>query len=193
MNEILEEKIREIKKNEIDKEVILQFLCAYYDDYINGWAENDYIYSDEDEEEEFPEELTMPLDERISGVFEAITWLTEQGYDLNEGEDDCPLMMTVGYADAPMTQFLIQHGADPTKWPFMEETPEKMRSNYYLDDIDIAYFDEHWPRTERYVQALLQTAKVLTVDGKLGGYGGLCLLIDEEKREITLGSPKWKY
>lgn len=136
-------------------------MCAYYDEYIDGCLDNDYFC---DDEEDFPEELTKPLAERTSGVYEAITWLVENGYDFDEGESDCPLMMSVGYADAPMTQFLIQHGANLTKCPFIDERVEITQSNYYLDDIEYAYYDRRWQRTERYIQALLQTKKVLNID-----------------------------
>ncbi len=187
MQELLKEKIDNIKKNPCEYEVVYEFLCVYYDDFI--WK----VGNSGEEKTDYPVELTLELEDRVSGVYEAMVWLVEQGFDLNEGDCFNPLMMAVGSADAPMTRFLILNGADANYWPEMEETPEQFRSNYYLEDIDIAYFNEDPPADKVYVDALLKTTRVLLEDGKTGSFGGLCLLADAEKREISLGSPQYKY
>lgn len=119
MNEIIKNSIDKIRKKELTSEVVYSFLCAYYDDYIEGL--------DESEEAPYPEELTLPLEARESGVYE------------------------------------------------------------------VAYMDMHWPRSERYVNALLQTTRVLLQEGNTGSFFGLCLAADAEKREISLSGPNYLY
>lgn len=185
MNGILKSSIDKIRKKELTSEVVYSFLCSYYDEYIEGL--------DESEDAPYPEELVLPLETRESGVYEAMSWLVDQKYNLDEGECFNPLMMAVSHADAPMTEFLIRNGANANYWPDMDEEPEYMRDNYYLEDIDIAYMDMHWPRSERYVNALLQTARVLLQEGNTGSFFGLCLAADAEKREISLSGPNYLY
>lgn len=52
------------------------------------------------------------------------------------------LMLAVGHADEAMTAFLLANGANPHTWPNMDELPEELRINYYLEDIDVHYMDE---------------------------------------------------
>lgn len=183
MDEKLQTCINKIKAGKIEKEVVHTFLRTYYDCIEDMNPAEDAPY---------PEKLTKPLRERKFGIYEAMSWLAQEKYNMNEG-DDTPLMETVGYADAPMTEFLIQNGANANYWPDMDEIPGIPRSNYYLEDIDIAYFEESWPLSERYINALLETAKVLLSQGNTGSFWGLCLSADAEKREITIGPPKYRY
>ena len=93
-----------------------------------------------------------------------------------------------------MTSFLIRNGADANKWPDMEELPGIPTENYYLVDIDIQYLNECWPRTERYIKALLETARVLLEEGETGSFNGLShFTADAEKRLITIGEYKREY
>lgn len=104
-----------------------------------------------------------------------------------------PLMMAVGWSDAPMTKYLIEHGADANYWPGMDEEPEFMRDNYYLEDIDVAFLHGEYNHDKSNVDALLQTAIVLMRDGKTGGFSGFCLVADPEKREVSVEPAKYKY
>ena len=182
---ILKEKLDSINNNKNLKTPVYSFLCTYYDEYIDEM--------DPSENAPFPEELTKPIEDRESGIAEAMKLLVENHYNLDEGDCFNPLMMAVGHADAPMTEFLIANGADAHYWPDMDEPIEKYSGNYYLEDIDIAYFNERWPIDDRYINALLQTAKVLLRDGHTDSFFGLCLNADAEKREITLSAVEWKY
>lgn len=137
MTVILEERMEEIRNVKIAEYQVLRLLEAYYDTYI----EDICAVRDPDG---YPVELTLPLEDRESGMLEAMDELTHTGYDLDEGDFYNPLMISVGYADAPMTRYLLEHGADPCYWTGIEEEPLFMRRNYYYDDIDIAYFDERW-------------------------------------------------
>ncbi len=183
---IIQNCINKIKTGEIRKEAaVIELLDAYYRNCIDT-TENDDSY---------PEELTIPLEERGFGIYEALLWLANKQYDFNvEYEGESALMIAVGYADAPMTSFLIQNGADANKWPDMDELPGIPKNNYYLEDIDIQYLNETWPRTETYIKALLETAKVLLKEGGTGSFRGVShFTADEEKHLITLGEYKCEY
>ena len=131
--------INQIKVGEIRKEAAVVKLLDTYYRYVDS-LEADDSYS---------EEFTIPLEERKHGIYEALSWLVNEHYDFNaEYECESALALSVGYADAPMTSFLIQNGADANKWPYMGEIPGIPENNYYLEDIDIQYLNETWPRTE---------------------------------------------
>ncbi len=187
MNEILEREINAIKRGERDQEVIVHFLEEYYEHYIQSTLPGGLSYEVEDCP--YPEELSLPLEKRKSGICDAVNWLIEAGYDPNEGACFNPLMMAVWYEDAFMTEFLISNGADAHRWPDMLES----EPNIYIDHLDIAYFDKAWPLDDRFMQALLETAKVLLRDGKVGSFSGMCLKADAENRTITFSPPRFLY
>ena len=142
------------------------FLFAYY------WDITDC--------EEYPVELTLPLNQR-AGLLEQLEKYVVDIEDINQGNGFNPLMTAVENGDAPMTKYLIEHGASVFYWPEMESG----ETNYYLDDLDINYMHQSWSG-KRFVDALLETAKVLvTVGGYSEDYHGLCLSIDIRKREIS--------
>ncbi len=59
-----------------------------------------------------------------------------------------------------MTEFLIWNGANANYWPDMDEEPEYMRDNYYLEDIDIAYINMYCvPLTLEMRQAVFLFAR----------------------------------
>lgn len=187
MNEMLEKELNTIKRGERHQEVFLHFLEFYYDIYIQSTLPGGLSY--EVEECSYPEELTLPLEKRASGISNAVKWLIANGYDPNEGDCFNPLMMAVWYEDAFMTEFLIANGADAHRWPDMLES----EPNIYIDHLDIAYFHKAWPLDDRFMHALLETAKVLLRDGKVGSFFGTCLEADAEKRTITFLPPKFRY
>ena len=102
-------------------------------------------------------------------------------------------MVAVGHADSFMVEFLISKGADVTRWGDMEDDIENAAAsgipckNYYLEDIDLSLFNSE---DEALSRALLETVKVLMGTGLLGDYTGLCLTIDSEAREITVGEKR---
>lgn len=89
------------------------YLRSYYQSHIYHW--DVYINMDIDDipEEPFPEELTQALEIRRSEVLKHLNWFFENGADPNCGNNEYPLMRAVGNLDAPMTEYLIQHGANP--------------------------------------------------------------------------------
>ncbi|MBP5424274.1 MAG: hypothetical protein J6Y78_17720 [Paludibacteraceae bacterium] len=177
--------IPRIKAGEINKETaVAELLDVYYQEWVD-------IYDDE----VFPEEFIIPLKDRDCGIYEALSWLAIEKYDFDADFGGwSPLMQSVECADAPMTYFLIQNGADANKWPDMGEMPDWPEENYYLEDIDIKYLNESWPRTERYIKALLETAKVLLKEGGTGSYGGRSgFNADAEKHLIKLDNYSCEY
>ncbi len=179
--------MNQIQTGEICEDAaVIELLDAYYQNCIGSM---------DDDDDSYPEEFTIPLKDRHYGIYEALLWLANEHFDFNsEYEGESALMMAVECADAPMTSFLIQNGADANKWPDMEELPDIPKSNYYLEDIDIKYLNECWPRTERYIKALLETARVLLDEGKTGSFKGVShFSADAERRIITIAEYLCKY
>lgn len=187
IDQALKNCISKIKAGEICREAAaISLLDIYYRECIDTSANPNDPY---------PEELTIPLKERNYGIYEALSWILTEQCDFNaEYEGYSPLMQAVGYADAPMTSFLIQNGADANIWPDMGEFPELPEENYYLVDIDVQYLNECWPRTEIYIKALLETAKVLLKEGGTGSFSGWSsFTADAENHLITLAEYKCEY
>ena len=184
---IMQNCVNHIKTGEIHKETaVVELLDTYYRECIDDL---------DDENDSYPDELTIPLAERRFGIYEALLWLANEQYDFNaEYDGESALTLAVGYADAPMTSFLIRSGADANKWPDMDELPDIPRSNYYLEDIDIQYLNELCPRTEKYIKALMETARVLLEEGGTGSFKGISrFTADAEKRLITIADYKCEY
>ena len=55
--------------------------------------------------------IKKELEERKDNIFEMLEWLRSNGADLNKGESP-PLMFAVEEFDAPMTKYLLSHGAN---------------------------------------------------------------------------------
>lgn len=158
-------------------------LDTYYQCVICRIDEN---LTDEAEDLPFHEELLKPLSERESGIAEALAVLTERDHD----DLSCALQLAVGYADEPMTAFLLAGGADPRSWPDMDDDPAER--NWYLENIDIHYTDACFEQDEVLKGALLRTAQ--TAADALGArnIGGICLSIDENGR-VALHPPMKKF
>ena len=188
----LKQVISRIENGEIRSAHIYELIDIYYQCVI---YKNDEYEDDADlpDDTQFPEELTLPLSNRKSGIIEALSLLISQGYDVHDSNDYFnALMLAVGYADEPMTAFLIANGADVHTWPNMDELPEEWTRNYYLEDIDVKYFHSYFEHNEEYKSALLRTAKTLAKASGIKGFGGLCLLVDETGN-VFLAPPKMKF
>ncbi len=102
----------------------------------------------------WPEVLTLPVEDRPDEIGRAIQCLLQAGCDLNDAADEWyPLMIPVGYCDAPMVRYLIHNGADCRRCEQSgEASPEEgEESNWYLDDLDIQALDRylHWIAAEQ--------------------------------------------
>ena len=149
----------------------------------------DYYY-DITDCEEYPTELTLPLEQRAD-LLEKLEKYVADIEDINQGDYFNPLMTAVANCDAPMSEYLIEHGASVFYWPEMDE--ESIDSNYYLNDLDINFFHQSWSG-QNFADAIMATAKVIVTKGGYNeNYGGFCLKIDTKERGITLNPPRVKF
>ena len=99
---------------------IFELLEEYYRSTIwrgSQISDDDLCY---DDDFSFSEELTQPVETRKSKIGDRVIRLLKDGYDINDiSNSDSALMALVGNADAPMTKFLIEHGADVNKDPIL--------------------------------------------------------------------------
>ena len=191
MHPRLEAFLQEVDCHKADAAVIYELIDTYYQQvaYIPPESDDDMTAIP------FSEELKQPVEDRVSGIIVALTQLINAGHDVNESDGGFnAMMLAVGHGDAPMVQFLIEHGADVDTWPVMGEEPEWMRQNYYLEDIDIHFMDECLADDKdlEYMKVLHQTALVLSDVGHLGPYSGHCLTIDQDGNVFLL-PPRMKY
>ena len=136
----------------------------------------------EAEKQAFYRYTRIPLEQRPDGIYQELQKLLDEGCDIDETHGGFNALMTaVGCGDASMTEYLIKHGADPNKWPDMENDLSFEEPNYYLEDIDINYMNESFANEKDYhfMEALFDTAVVLANVGHLGPYQGTCHKIDE--------------
>ena len=191
MNPHLAAFLRDVDDHKVDAAAVYGLIDTYYQQVAYTSPESD----DDMEDIPFSEELKQPVEDRDSGIMVALTHLLKSGHDTNESDGSFnAMMLAVGYGDAPMVQFLIEHGADVKTWPDMDEEPEWMRQNYYLEDIDIHFMDECFANDKdlEYMKALHQTALVLAKFGHLGPYAGNCLAIDENGN-VSLEPPRLRF
>ena len=185
--------ISEILERAKAEESFSLLIDHYYKEY--GFEK----WSDEDDIEElwpFIDEQTSPVEERSSGICEAINELLDAGYSIDDEYNLMnALMCAVGNADPHMTEYLIRKGADPTKWAGYDETESREEeSNWYLEDTDLAFFDELINNEPdiNLLQALADTVHVLVDCGGLKDYRGRCIDVDEKgKIDIHLAEMKF--
>ena len=192
MDKKLQAALERIAEETINGGHIFELVDTYYQCVIMKIDEHDN--EDEPDDQPFPDELYQPLEQRDSGIFEALSILLKQGHDVNDEADGInSLMLSVANADVHMTKYLIEHGANPNNCPDMDnESLYPKSENYYLEDIDLKYTDACFGNDERYKESLLQTAQVLVEGGGLKSFGGLCLLVDSSGN-VSLELPKKKY
>ena len=193
MDSKLKALLSRIESGEVKTACVYETVDTYYQCVIGKIDEldDDDVY----EEAPFPEEFLLPVEDRRSGIGDALIQLINAGHHVDDADGGFnALMLAVGSGDAPMVRFLINHGADANKWPEMDETPLPGEGNYYLDDIDIHYMDESFANDKdiEYMKALHRTALVLVEDAHLGPYSGYCLKIDENGN-VSLSPAKVRF
>ena len=183
--------MHEILQKHLNKPKAEQHFAEMIDDY--------YWFLTREETEEDDDEYGegyYPLEERNSGIYEAINLLIQNELDLNEEyKGTVALEYAVAWPDHYMAEYLIKHGADPNIWGDMyADGPLGLLTNWYLDDIDIGLFDELISNEpdEVMIDALVKTAHVLVDIGGLRSYTGLCLKIEEDGSG-SISAPKLKY
>lgn len=172
------------------KNVTLELLEMYYDGEIFKGYELDDVRA----------ENYMPLEERASGILEALNEIIELEENLNDETNWTPLMMSVMNLDYYLTEYLINHGADPNYWDDREEDIKGAQvlgrrvTNYYLEDVDFRlYVDGLDIKNEIVIQNVFLLVKLLVEKGKLGDFNGMFLAIDAENRIISISSLELKY
>ena len=181
MDRVLNEVLLKIDKGEITSSRIYHLLDIYYQCVADRYDKHG-TESDEYGGIPFPSELRLKLENRESGIGEALRTLAEKGCDVNEYDGHFnALMIAVGAADAPMVRYLIERGGDVNKWPGMDDPEPVSGQNYYLEDIDIGYMNECFATNpdKDYLDALHNTAMVLIREGGLRSFSGLSLKVDE--------------
>lgn len=137
----------------------------------------------------FPAELFLPLAARPAALAAHLGWFFEHGADPNAGKDDFPLMRTVGNADAALTEYLLDRGADPF---YGGDGSGLLYSsgNWYIDALDDAMLQESFAaRPDRNrLTAILNTAAVLARRGVTVS-GRFCLSVDPETRTASCRRP----
>lgn len=195
MNSIISEGMEKIRLKGAKDTALSDLLSIYYDVYIQS-SESIQGKSNISVEPCYPVELTVPSWQRECGIHEALNELAEMGVDFNEGNSFEPLMLAVAFCDASVTEYLIQHGANPNDWiekAEMERLGVEDR-NYYYEELDIAVLNEAWNIEDaNFINAVMSTAKVLATVGSAGSFSGYCLSVDAEKREIKVDSPAYKF
>lgn len=186
--------MREILKEQVKVSVagrghiIYDLLCAYYDGEIFKGIELDDINS----------EIYLPLEQRPSGILEALGILISRENNINDESDWTPLMMSVVNLDYYMTEYLIMHNANPNFWCDREDDIREHQimgismDNYYLEDIDTRIL---WGLnfSEKLVtDNILRLKLILEFEG-VESFFGLCLSADKEHKEIKISSLQLKY
>ncbi len=194
MDEKLKRKLDAILTGSVDGPAFYELVEEYYRNVI--WKMDEDI-SDEELASTSPyyREWELEIKDRPSGIHEALTVLLNKDYDINEcGDCTSALMPAVQDVDAKMVKFLLEHGADAARYPSPNGIAPAHEQNWYLDDIDINYFNYCIERNDdaEYKSRILQTLMVLIKDGGLRSYGGMCLLIDEDGHG-SLDPPQMKY
>lgn len=187
--------MRECLKREVDRVtpdengIIYGLLCVYYDGEIFKGIEVSDVES----------EVYMPLAERPSGILEALEMLMPMESNINDENDWTALMMSVCNLDYYMSEYLINHGANPCYWVDREEHIKEHEilgipmSNYYLEDIDIRLMDVHNLSEEKISRCILNLVKTILEFEGVESFFGLCLSADKENREISISSLRCKY
>lgn len=159
-----------------DKQIIYGLLCTYYNGEIFEELEIDDVKS----------EVYIPLEQRPSGIFEALEILMPMENDINDESDCTALIMSVCNLDYYMTEYLIEHGANPLYWYGREDDIKLYEStgipmnNFYLEDIDIRLMDtSNWSQKIVSDCIFKLTKIILECDG-VESFFGICLSADKE-------------
>lgn len=166
-----------------DRAVLDSFLDSYYQHELCAVTE-DAAFN----------KMLLPLNQRAYPIQEQLDWLLSHGANINDGGEDRPLMNAVSALDAPMTEYLLAHGADP-----MYDDPENEIipygcGNYYIDDLDIRLLDESFSRNKdpEVFKSALRIAVLLAQYG-VTNVQTHCITIDGENRTVRIRQAEVRY
>ena len=174
-----------------DKSVLYQFLETYYQLVVYPpIAEDDWT----DDEEEFAEELLLPLAQREHSIAEQMQWLLEHGADTNAGGDYPPLISAVAYLDYAMTEWLLEHGANPHFDLDEDGDIPYGCGNYYIDDLDVKalHYSFETNAKKEIFDLILKMATLFAKHGVTDVHTH-CISIDAKTRTVTLTQARVKF
>lgn len=175
--------------------------------FLAGYVEHGDITEDQEElRKEDPEgdyglwisflstKHKTPLAQRSSKIVEQLEWFLNQGASLDLcdlskcGMVDTPLVVAVHDEDYYLTEYLLEHGADPKVWLFDDRDPGEQYETYLIDHMDISLLDS---KGERFGN-LCKIAALLVGHG-FEDYGGHCIEVDKESRMLTCHNLRPRY
>ena len=179
---------KDINKFHSKEAVLFFFLDSYYQHDAYGYDDVEDV-----PEDAIAEEINLPLDKRQSGILAQMEWLLAQGANINDGGEWLPLMLAVGNLDVAMTEYLLDHGADPNYAGEDDGVPYGC-GNYYIDDLDIAALDESFVTAlDRNVfDRILQIAVLFAKHGVTDVHTH-CISIDSKTRTVSVSQAKVKW
>ena len=99
---------------------LFEYIYAYIRDHIFRDSEYMEFFKrgpslDEHPKEPFPKELLLPLECRNDDFLDHLNWFFENGANPNlaDDESDLPVVYAASEVDAPLMEYLIEHGANP--------------------------------------------------------------------------------
>ena len=179
---------KNINKFRSKEAVLFFFLDSYYQHDVYGYDDVEDV-----PENATAEEINLPLDKRQSGILEQMEWMLAQGANVNDGGEWLPLMLAVGNLDVAMTEYLLNHGADPHYAGEDDGIPYGC-GNYYIDDLDIAALGESFVSApdrnvfDRILQIAVLFAKLGVTDVHTH-----CISIDSKTRTVSVSQAKVKW
>lgn len=126
-------------------------------------------------------EATLPLAERSLPILQTLDTLFAYGADANasrmtDGMRTTPLFHSVTMLDLPMTEYLLQKGADPALQLHSDAYLFNGRDMWLMEHLDIHLMDR---ATGSRAGQILRMAEALRLSG-LTGWSGYCLYSDPE-------------
>lgn len=165
--------------------VLYFFLGSYYQHDVYGYGDIEDV-----PENAVAEELKLPLKDRPSGILDQMNWLLDHGADVNAGGEWLPLMDAVGSLDVAMTEYLLEHGANPHYAGRDDGIPYGC-GNYYIDELDIIALDESFVSNpdKSVFDRVLQIAVLFAKQGVTDVHTH-CISIDSKTRTVSVSKAK---
>lgn len=172
----------------VEDGALYSLLDAYYQHDVYGFDDVEDV-----PEDAVAEELALPLEERKSGVLFQMEKLLAHGAAVNASGDQQPLMLAVGNLDIAMTEYLLEHGANP-HYDLPDEGIPYGCGNYYLDALDLCALDESFV-TEPDRDGFDRILRIAMLFAKRGvtDVQTHCISIDSRTRHIAVKQAKMKY
>ena len=163
-------------------------LYCYYNHDVYGYDDIDDV-----PEEAVAEELKLPLEQRESGILRKVAELCKDISQLNPPGEDQPLMRSVGNLDYYMTEYLLEHGANP-HFDIQEGDIPFGCGNYYIDEMDLIAMEEGFATDcdQTVFDRILKIAQLFAKHG-VTNVRTYCITIDSETKTVQVAQAKTKF